>query len=71
MSGDYKSREDGRVTKMLLHLELRNPTGRRRMNRLTYLYKIAEGLVPAISAEEFLHIHVYMYLRVVVLVSSI
>ena len=41
------------VSKMLADLELENMTSRRSSWHLVFLYKIFEGLVPAIYTEEF------------------
>jgi hypothetical protein len=49
---DYKSRESGCVTNMLKDLELKPLQERRKHIRLTMLYKVVEGLVPAIASEE-------------------
>ena len=48
ITGDYKTREEGCVTKMLDRLELRPLQERRSSSRLIFLYKVVEGLVPAI-----------------------
>ena len=53
ITGDYKTREEGCVTKMLDHLELRPLQERRSSSRLIFLYKVVEGLVPAIPPEEY------------------
>jgi hypothetical protein len=47
ITGDYKSRE-GSVTKMLAELELESLQSRRTSQRLIRLYKVVEGLVPAV-----------------------
>ena len=52
--GDYHSREDGSVTKMLETLELETLERRRSSCRLIFLFKVVEGLVPAINPDEFL-----------------
>lgn len=51
-TGDYKTRDEGCVTKMLDHLELQPLQERRSASRLIFLYKVVEGLVPAIPPEE-------------------
>ncbi|KAH3738382.1 hypothetical protein DPMN_045016 [Dreissena polymorpha] len=48
---DYRSRQPGCVTEMLHKLELSPLQDRRRAQRLTLLYKVAEGHVPAIPIE--------------------
>ena len=48
---DFKSREPGCVTRMLNNLDLPSLETRRKHLRLTFLFKIAEGLVPAIPPE--------------------
>jgi len=49
VSGDYRSRDEGCVTKMLEDLSLPSLEARRRNNRLVFFYKVVEGLVPAIK----------------------
>ncbi len=51
---DYRSREEGSVTAMLETLELAPLHERRRLQRLTLLYKVVEGNVPAILIEDYL-----------------
>ena len=51
---DYKSREEGIMTKMLKDLDLPTLQQRRKVLRLTFLFKIAENLVPAIPPENYL-----------------
>ena len=53
ITGDYKTREEGSVTKMLNDLKLENLQLRRTSLRLVFLYKVVEGLVPAINPSEF------------------
>ena len=54
ITGDYHSREEGSVTGMLDMLELETLQRRRSMCRLFFLFKVVEGLVPAINPEEYL-----------------
>ena len=54
ITGDYKTREEGCVTKMLENLALRPLQERRSASRLIFLYKVVEGLVPAIPPDEYL-----------------
>ena len=54
ITGDYHSREEGSVTKMLETLELETLERRRSSCRLVFLFKVVEELVPAINPEEFL-----------------
>ena len=54
ITGDYRSREEGCVTGMFKSLELSSLENRRSSNRLIFMYKIVEGLVPAIPPNEFL-----------------
>ena len=51
---DYKSRTPGVVTKMLADLGLPTLQERRKELRLTLLFKVAKGLVPAIPPSEYL-----------------
>ena len=44
---DYKSREEGCMTKMLNELNLPTLQSRRQKQRLIFFYKLAEGQVPA------------------------
>ena len=50
ITGDYRTREEG----MLQSLELSSLENRRFSNRLIFMFKIVEGLVPAIPPSEFL-----------------
>jgi hypothetical protein len=54
ISGDYKSRDSGCVTQMLSDLDLPSLQDRRRTIRLTFFYKVVEGLVPAMHCQDFL-----------------
>ena len=54
ITGDYSSRQEGSVTKMLEMLNLEKLQRRSRVCRLFFLFKIVEGLVPAIKPEEVL-----------------
>lgn len=51
---DYRSRHEGCVTEMLQDLGLQSLEERRRQLRLTFLYKVVEGRVPAINIEHYL-----------------
>ena len=51
---DYKSRDEGCVTKMLNDLELPSLQQRREFNKLVFLFKIAGGMVPAINSCDYL-----------------
>ena len=54
ITGDYKTRTSGSMTTMLRELGLPSLQARRKELRLTLLYKIAGGLVPAIPPQEYL-----------------
>ena len=54
ITGDYKTREEGCVTRMLETLELSSLEQRRSINRLVFMFKVVEGLVPAIPPDDFL-----------------
>ena len=54
ITGDYRSRQEGCVTDMLKKLELQPLEERRRHQRLTFLYKVVEGHVPAINIDHYL-----------------
>ena len=54
MTNDYRSREKGCMTRMLEDLDLQPLQQRRKELRLTFLYKIAEGLIPAIPKDTYL-----------------
>ena len=59
ITDDYHSCEEGSVIKILETLELetlelKTLEQRRRSCRLVFLFKVVEGLVPAINPEEFL-----------------
>ena len=51
---DYTTKTPGCVTDMLNHLGLKPLEDRRKNLRLTFMYKVVEGLVPAIPASDFL-----------------
>ena len=51
---DYRSRDPGSMSRMLKELNLPTLQQRRKNSRLTFLYKIAEGLTPAIPPELYL-----------------
>ena len=53
ITGDHKTREEGCVTRRLETLELPSLEQRRSFNRLVFLYKVVEGLVPAIPPDVF------------------
>lgn len=48
ISGDYQSRDTGCINKMLCDWELPTLQDRRKEMRLVFLFKVVEGLVPAI-----------------------
>ena len=50
---DYHSREEGTIHKFLRDLDLPTLQERRKELRLTFLYKIAGGLVPAIDPDVY------------------
>jgi hypothetical protein len=54
ISGDFKTREEGCVTRMLRNAGLAPLADRRRMQRLILFYKVVEGKVPALPSHEFL-----------------
>ena len=54
ITGDYRSRDPGSITNMLLELDLPTLQSRRKNNRLTFLFKISKGLVPAIPRDKYL-----------------
>ena len=54
ISGDYQSRTPGSMSNMLNALNLPTLQQRRKEMRLTFLFKIAEGLVPAIPPDLYL-----------------
>ena len=51
---DYKSREDGCMTKMLEELNLPTLATRRQQQRLIFFYKVVEGQIPAIPSKDFI-----------------
>ena len=51
---DYRSRHPGSVTNMLHQQNLPRLQNRRKQLRLTLLYKVVEGLVPALPVDQFL-----------------
>jgi hypothetical protein len=50
---DYKSRETGAITRMREDLELETLEDRRLSLRLILMYKVVEGLVPALPTDSF------------------
>ena len=54
ITGNYSSRDQGCVTKMLQDLDLSSLQDRRKNNRLAFFYKMVEGLVPAMPCHDFL-----------------
>ena len=54
ISGDYATREPGCISKMLKDQGLQSLQDRRMVARLTFFYKVVEGLAPAISPNAFL-----------------
>ena len=56
ITGDL-SREEGFVAKMLAELELESLQSRRTSQRLIFMYKVVEGLAPAIKPEDYLTIN--------------
>jgi hypothetical protein len=54
ISHDYRSRDAGCVTKMLQQHKLPTLQSRRKQARLTTMYKVVEGLVPALPFQDFL-----------------
>ena len=54
ITGDYYSRDIGSMTRMLQELNLPTLQQRRKDARLTFLYKISQGLVPGIPCENYL-----------------
>ena len=55
ITGDYKTRTPGSMTNMLKELNIPTLQQRRKDDRLTFLYKISEGLIPAIPKENYLN----------------
>jgi hypothetical protein len=53
ITGDNKTREPDCITKMLIDLELPTLEKRRTAQRLTFMFKVVKGLVPAISTSDF------------------
>ena len=54
ITGNYISREQGCVSQMLAELNLPPLQDRRKANRLTFFFKVVEGLVPAMQSNDFL-----------------
>ena len=54
ITGDYKTRTPGSIQHMMTKLELTSLQVRRKQLRLTFLYKVIEGLVPAIPPDSYL-----------------
>ena len=54
ITGNYISRDQGCVSQMLAELNLPPLQDRRKANRLIFLYKVVEGLVPAMQSHDYL-----------------
>ena len=54
ITGDYSSRDPGCVTRMMLRLDIPLLQERRKVCRLTLMYKIVEGHLPAMRPDVFL-----------------
>ena len=54
ITGDYRSREEGSVFNMLVKLDLQELQERRTSQKLIFLYKVVEGLVPSIEPDDYL-----------------
>ena len=55
ITGDYRSQEEGSVSNnMLVKLELQELKERRTSQKLIFLHKLVEGLVPAIEPDDYL-----------------
>ena len=51
---DYRSRSEGSMTRMLEELNIPTLQSRRKDDRLTFLFKISKGLIPAIPKDQYL-----------------
>ena len=54
ITGNYISRDQGCVSQMLAELNLPPLQDRRKANRLTFIYKVVEGLMPAVQSHDYL-----------------
>ena len=54
ITGDYSSRDQGCVTRMLKDLAIPLLQDRRKANRLVFFYKVVEGQVPALTCHDYL-----------------
>mgnify|MGYP001822749514 CR=1 FL=1 len=54
ITGDYKSRQEGAVTNMLKDLDLPSLRDRRTNAKLVFLYKVVEGLLPAVDQDAYI-----------------
>ena len=54
ITGDYKSKTSGSIQRLLTKLDLPSLQERRKSLRLVFLFKVVEGLVPAMPSENFL-----------------
>ena len=52
---NYKSREEGSLTKMLRDLDLPSLASRRQHQRLIFFYKVVEGMIPAIQPDDYIN----------------
>ena len=54
ITGDYSSKDQGCVTRMLDRLKLPSLQDRRKANRLVFFYKVVGGLVPSLPSHVYL-----------------
>jgi len=54
---DYKSREEGCLTKMLKDLDLPTLQTRRQQQRLIFFFKVVEGQIPALPPDDIIKFH--------------
>ncbi|XP_071166247.1 uncharacterized protein [Mytilus edulis] len=54
---DYKSREEGCMTKMLKELQLLSLQSRRQQQRLIFFFKVVERKIPALPPDDLIQFH--------------
>ena len=54
ITGDYKSMTPGTISKLQDRLQIPSLEARRKSIRLTFMYKVVEGLIPAMPPRDFI-----------------
>ena len=57
IAGDYKTMKPGTIHKLQDRFEISSLQTRRKAIRLTFMFKVVEGLVPAMPSNKFINLH--------------